>query len=202
MNTMIGLFRNLLIPGFLLLVVSIMTLSNAEEKAVLADKAETASTAQAEAASKTATAAETKTEAKSTDSDSIVTYQASDEYSWVKEALESAITDRGLKISSTLHISDMLERTGKDLGIEKAVYGKAESIEFCSAMMSHRMAEADARNLAICPFTVAVYTKAEAPEQVYVSWRKPVLVGGDAGQKVEDDLYKLLDGIAKEAAGL
>ncbi|MCP5017164.1 MAG: DUF302 domain-containing protein, partial [Ketobacter sp.] len=38
------------------------------------------------------------------------------------------------------------------------VFKKAESIEFCSALMSHRMMSADPSNLVLCPFTIAVYS--------------------------------------------
>ena len=49
-----------------------------------------------------------------------VTYTATTDISYanIKENIEMAITDQGLIISGTLHISDMLNRTGKDLGFD------------------------------------------------------------------------------------
>ena len=124
-------------------------------------------------------------------------YKAHDDYDWVKQSLEIAITGRGLLISGTLHISDMLARTGKDLGFGEPIYVKAESIEFCSAEMSHRMAMVHPANLSVCPFTIALYIPADDPQQVYVAFRVPSL-RGDASV-IESAIFGLLDGIAHEA---
>ena len=91
-----------------------------------------------------------------------------------------------------------LQRTGEDLGFPDPVYLKAESVEFCSAMMSQRMVAADPRNLVVCPFTVAVYVMVDEPEQVYVAYRRQQLAG-DSGEVVEA-VNEMLDGIAREAA--
>jgi uncharacterized protein (DUF302 family) len=127
----------------------------------------------------------------------VVVYPAAEEYDLVKENLELAITDRGMLISGTLHVGDMLNRTGKDLGFPKAVFKNAESIEFCSALMSHRMMSADASNLVLCPFTLAVYIKTAEPDQVYVAYRKPLLAGESA--ELAKAVTEMLDDIAREA---
>lgn len=124
-------------------------------------------------------------------------YMADDDYGDVKENLAIAITDRGLLISGTLHVSDMLNRTAVDLGYNKQVYLKAESVEFCSAKVSHEMVLVDPGNLTICPFTIALYVLKEKPTQVYVAFRTPVLAG-NAG-KMEASIFALLEGIVKEA---
>ncbi|MCG8428720.1 MAG: DUF302 domain-containing protein, partial [Chromatiales bacterium] len=72
----------------------------------------------------------------------IVVYKVESGFSETKEFLEMAITDQGMSVSDTLHISDMLERTAKDTGLDRKLYGKAESLEFCSIAMSYKMSEA------------------------------------------------------------
>ncbi len=124
-------------------------------------------------------------------------YMADDDYDDVKENLEIAITDRGLLISGTLHVSDMLNRTAKDLGYKKQVYLKAESLEFCSAKLSHEMVLLDPGNLTVCPFTIALYVLKEQPKQVYVAFRRPSLAG-DTG-KMEAAIFAMLEGIVKDA---
>ena len=128
----------------------------------------------------------------------VVTYPASGTFDEVVENVKWAITGRGLLVSGTLHVQDMLERTGKDLGFPDPVYLQAESVEFCSAMMSQQMVAVDPRNLVICPFTVAVYVLASEPEQVYVAYRRQDLAGDSA--EVVEAVTDMLDGIAREAA--
>lgn len=128
----------------------------------------------------------------------VVVYKAASDFDTVRENIELAVTDRGMLVSGTLHVSDMLNRTGADLGFPDNVYLKAESVEFCSAVMSHRMVQADPLNLVICPFTVAVYIKSDEPEQVYVAFRRHYLAG--ESQEVADAVFNLLDEIAREAS--
>ena len=127
----------------------------------------------------------------------IVVHETDEDFEWVKSNVHDAITERGLVISGELHLSDMLERTGEDLGFAEPVYARAESIEFCSALMSHRMAAIDPRNLVVCPFTVAIYSTAAEPEKVYVAFSRPVLQG--EGKEVEAAILEMLDGIARQA---
>ena len=127
----------------------------------------------------------------------VVVYRTADDFETVKENVEMAITNRGLLVSGTLHVSDMLNRTSKDLGFSRQVYQKAESLEFCSAMMSHRMTQVSPNNLSICPFTVSVYVKTEEADTVYVTFRRQHL-DGDA-QTVTDAIHEMLHGIVKEA---
>jgi len=90
----------------------------------------------------------------------------------VKDDLVAAIEQRGLVINSTSHVGDMLERTGRDLGKTKRVYGQAEVLEFCSATVSRAMMEADPRNLVYCPYTIAIYTLPDQPNRVYMAYRR------------------------------
>ncbi len=127
----------------------------------------------------------------------IIVTQIEDEFDAVKENVELAITGKGLKLSGTLHVSDMLSRTGKDLGFDKQIFEKAESVEFCSAVISHKMAIASPENISVCPFTIAIYTYKDKPDTVYLSYRKPQLVG-DA-EEVFKDINDLLSSIVEEA---
>jgi len=127
----------------------------------------------------------------------VVTYSVVEDYSWVRQNLEAAITNQGLVISGVLHIADMLTRTGPDLGYQDDVYLQGESLEFCSADITQKMTRLDPRNIGICPFTVAVYVTAAEPERVYVAYRRSRLLG--AASQIEQSADELLDTIAREA---
>jgi len=127
-----------------------------------------------------------------------VIYKTGEDFEDVVEAIKMAVVGRGLRVSGVLHVSDMLSRTGADLGFEKQVYLKAESVEFCSALISHLMAAADPSNLSMCPFTVGAYVLKDDPDQVYVAYRRPYLAG--AAEEVTTEVADLLDSIAREAA--
>lgn len=111
-------------------------------------------------------------------------------YDDVRDALVAAIEGRGLVISYTAHIADMLERTGKDVGSAKRVYDKAETFEFCSASISRKMMEAAASNIVNCPFSIAIYAVPGDPGKVYLAYRRPLPGLADVG--------KLLQGIVVE----
>lgn len=127
----------------------------------------------------------------------IISTTVEDDFDTIKENIEMAITGKGLLVSGTLHVSDMLNRTGKDLGFDKPVFEKAESVEFCSAVISHKMAVANPANISVCPFTIAVYTYPDTPKMVHISYRKTVLAG-DA-KEVSQDISDLITSIIKEA---
>ncbi len=128
----------------------------------------------------------------------VVVYPAHSDFEDVIDYIKMAVEARGMLVSGTLHVQDMLTRTGKDLGFEKNVYLHAESVEFCSALMSHRMVSADPRNLVICPFSIAAYELAEKPGQVYIAFRKQLLAG--EATEATNAVVKMLDEIAREAA--
>lgn len=121
-----------------------------------------------------------------------------DTFDSVIENLKSAIENRGLLISGTMHISDMLNRTGKDMGIEKNIYKHAEGIEFCSASLSHKMAQVHPNNISACPFTIVAYQFEEGDDKIRLSYQKTVLSGD--GEKVEAEITKLLEGIVEETS--
>lgn len=89
-----------------------------------------------------------------------------------RDAIVTAIENRGLVINATSHIGDMLERTGHDLGKSRRIYEQAEILEFCSASLSRQMMEADPHDIVNCPFTIAIYTLAGNPQTTWVGYRK------------------------------
>jgi len=120
----------------------------------------------------------------------------------IRQDIEIAITNRGLVVDHVSHISDMLERTGKDLGLPGNIFGQAESLQFCSATVSRRMMQADPSNIVFCPYGVVVYTLPKDPKTVYVGYRRPELVGSEASKASLKAVEDLLDGIVKEALNL
>lgn len=129
-------------------------------------------------------------------------YTTKGSFDTVKEDLEIAITNRGLVIDHTSHIGAMLERTGKDLGTTKPVYGNAGSMQFCSASVSRRSMEADPANIVFCPYVIVYYTLHDDPKTVYVGYRRPVPAGSKASRAAIKEIEILLDGIVKEALGI
>ncbi|MCP3869271.1 MAG: DUF302 domain-containing protein [Gammaproteobacteria bacterium] len=124
-------------------------------------------------------------------------YKTDLDYEDTKSGIEMAITGQGMLITSTLHISEMLERTAADTGLEQKLYEQAESLEFCSILMSHKMSVAHPANMATCPLTISVYQKAGDSRNTYVAFRKPSMLGDASG--VEEALMQLLDDIVREA---
>lgn len=127
----------------------------------------------------------------------IVVYQTQDEYDAIRSNLELAITGRGMLISSTLHISDMFNRTAADTGLANTLYERAEAFEFCNLKLSWEMSSAHPANLSICPLTIGIYTLQEQPGEVFLSYRRPQMLGESAASKRA--LMQLYEGIIKEA---
>jgi len=117
----------------------------------------------------------------------------------VKERVVMAIENRGLVLNYTARVSDMLDRTGKDIGSERRVYANAEVLEFCSAQLSRATMEADPRNIVYCPYAIAVYQLPKEPDRVYVSYRKPGALGSPQSIKSLRAIDQLLAGIVRDA---
>ncbi|MGA9992837.1 MAG: DUF302 domain-containing protein [Thiobacillaceae bacterium] len=117
----------------------------------------------------------------------------------VRDMLVSTIEGRGLKINHANYIADMLERTGKDLGATKQVYANGEQFEFCSAIISRRMMEADPHAIVMCPYIISVYTIPNDGDTVYLAYRKPAVGSNKALKKALADVDSLLSSIIKEA---
>jgi uncharacterized protein (DUF302 family) len=116
------------------------------------------------------------------------------DYASVKDDVVAAIDQRGLVVNSVSHIGDMLERTGRDLGRTRRIYDKAEVVEFCSAVVSRNLMEADPRNVVYCPFSIAVYTLPGRAGEVFLAYRK-YPAGAPTSQVTE-----LVEGIIADVA--
>lgn len=114
----------------------------------------------------------------------------------VVDNIKMAIEERGMLVSGTLHVSDMLNRTGPDLGYQQ-VFERAESVEFCSASISHQMTQVAPENLVICPFTLSVFIRQDEPEQIYVAYRRLHLAG--KAEQVTASIYEMLNGIIEDS---
>ncbi len=123
-------------------------------------------------------------------------FESEESFEDVIENIKMAIIDRGMLVSGTLHVSDMLNRTGPDLGYSQ-VFLKAESVEFCSALISHKMSQAAPENITICPFTIAVYVTQAEPEKVRVAYRQPLLAG--EAKAAKKAILEMLDGIVEDS---
>ena len=133
----------------------------------------------------------------------VVAYSQPGRFAAVRDDLRLAIEGRGLVIDHHSHIHAMLERTGRDVGSGRRIYGDAQAFVFCSAVLSRRMMEADPANAAMCPYSITVYTTAEEPDKVHVAYRRPWRPDGRAASKAAlHEVDKLLDGIAREALGM
>jgi uncharacterized protein (DUF302 family) len=117
----------------------------------------------------------------------------------VKERVLQAIENRGLVLNYTARIGAMLERTGKDIGTARRIYGDAEMLEFCSARASRDTMEADPRNIVFCPYSIAVYTLPKEKDRVYVAYRRVGAPGAGPSAKSLAAVDKLLADIVAEA---
>ena len=117
----------------------------------------------------------------------------------VRDNLEVAITGRGIVVNNVSHIGNMLARTGKDVGASVQVYEQAEALEFCSAIVSRKMMEADPHNIVFCPYIISVYTLPGEQDRVYLSFRRPVPVGDTASREALQNVEQLLDDIVDES---
>ncbi len=133
----------------------------------------------------------------------IVTYSKSARFDDVRDDLKLAIEGKGLVIDYQSFVNRMLERTGKDVGSARKLYADAQAFVFCSAALSRKTMEADPANVALCPYSMVVYEKAQEPGKVYVSYKRPWRQDGSAVSKASlKEVEALLDSIAREALGL
>lgn len=109
-------------------------------------------------------------------------------------ALESAIVDRGLVIDYVSHVGTMLNRTKSDVGGGKDLFGEAQVFLFCSAVLSRRVMEADADNIAFCPYGIFVAEAGDGSGAVRIGYRE--LPAGPM-----QEVQALLDQIVQDARG-
>lgn len=132
-------------------------------------------------------------------SDYMAVFSKKGNFDDVRDAVDMAITDRGMVVNNVSHVGEMLERTGKDLGETRHIFLKAEVLEFCSAVVSRKMMEADPDNIVFCPYAISVYVVPEKPDEVRVSYRKPQIAGSVASQKALKAVDDLLSSIVMDA---
>jgi uncharacterized protein (DUF302 family) len=124
---------------------------------------------------------------------------ASGSFDDVKQLIVLAIENRGLVVNQESKVGEMLERTGKDLGAARQIYTRAEVLGFCSATLSRKVMEADARLLAFCPFGIGIYTLPGEAGRVHVVYRRPKSEdAGPAGEALQR-VDQLLHDIVQEA---
>jgi uncharacterized protein (DUF302 family) len=125
----------------------------------------------------------------------------SGEFADVRDDVTDAILERGMVITNVSKVGEMLERTGRDLGDSKRIYGDAEVLEFCNAVISRRSLEADPHSIVYCPYRIAVYSLVNAPEKIYLAY--PKLRAGAAGEReaalkaVENLLRNIIEGVVE-----
>lgn len=129
----------------------------------------------------------------------VVVRSAKGEFQDVKQRVLEAIEARGLVVNYTARIGAMLERTGRDIGATRRPYSQAELLEFCSARYSRDAMEADPRNIAFCPYSIAVYTLPDEPGAVYVAYRPPAAFGSERSREALRAVAKLLADIVGDA---
>jgi len=127
-----------------------------------------------------------------------VLFKAQGNYQDIRDNVQMAIEGKGLKITNTNHIADMLDRTGKDIGETRKVYENAEQFEFCSATISRHMMEADPHAIVMCPYSVVVY-QVPGDKNIYLAYRKPAATRNKALKKPLAELEALLTDIIKDA---
>lgn len=125
-------------------------------------------------------------------------YSVEGDFQLYREALEIAITGRGITLNNVAHIADMLSRTA-DAVEGEPVYRHAQALEFCSAVHSRRMMEADPRNIVYCPYVIVLYETVEEPGVIHMGYRRPAGGEDEASRERLERVETLLDGIVREA---
>ncbi len=109
-------------------------------------------------------------------------------------SVETAIIDQGLVVDSVSHIGTMLQRTAADVGATTRLFENAEIYQFCSAVLSRKVMEADPTNIVFCPYSIFVIEPADGSGKTRIGHR----IMPDGPMK---EVEALLERIATEAAG-
>lgn len=126
--------------------------------------------------------------------DDVTTVTSAAAFADVASGIENAIVNRGYKIDYHGFIGDMLKRTASDVEAGKALYKDAEFFTFCSAVVSRKVMEVDAADIAYCPYVVFAYETEEEPGAVTIGFRRLP----DGGER--DAVNALLSEIIEDAA--
>jgi uncharacterized protein (DUF302 family) len=135
------------------------------------------------------------------DMQGITLYEAKASFDEARQDLEDSIVNRGYVIDYNAKIGDMLERTGGDVGATRKIYSNAETMQFCSAVLSRKAMEAEPSNIAYCPYALFVYAKADVPGASVVGFRRLSETGSESSRAALREINAVLDDIAREASG-
>jgi uncharacterized protein (DUF302 family) len=135
------------------------------------------------------------------DMQGITLYEAKATFDEARQDLEDSIVNRGYVIDYNAKIGDMLERTGGDVGATRKIYSNAETMQFCSAVLSRKAMEAEPSNIAYCPYALLVYAKADVPGASVVGFRRLSETGSESSRAALREINAVLDDIAREASG-
>ena len=130
--------------------------------------------------------------------DAYAVYESESDFETVMEGAKMAIQERGMYINNVMHMDEMLERTGKDLGMDEKIYEKAHSIEFCSAVLSRKMTSEDPSRIVNCPFILAIYVLPGEPDKTYVAHRT-VAKREVRSSEIMAEISEMLKGVAEGA---
>jgi uncharacterized protein (DUF302 family) len=128
-----------------------------------------------------------------------VVYESESDFDTVMDGAKAAIQERGMYINNIMHMGEMLERTGKDLGMDEKIYEHAESIEFCSAVISRKMTKEDPARIVNCPFILSVYTLPGQKGKTFIAYRAIPQAEID-GSEVMAEVSEMLKGVGQGAA--
>lgn len=131
----------------------------------------------------------------------VAIYTVEGDFEDVRLDLENAIINRGLVIDYEAFVGDMLNRTAEDVGAERQIYTRADTLQFCSAILSRKTMEADPVNLAFCPYIVFVYEEAGAEGVIHVGYRRLPEAGDEESRAALFEVNALLDEIVRDAIG-
>ncbi|MGR3662895.1 MAG: DUF302 domain-containing protein [Paracoccaceae bacterium] len=123
--------------------------------------------------------------------DIATTYAFDGDFDDATFSVESAIIDRGLVIDYVSHTGEMLARTAADVGSDTKLFDAADVFMFCSAVLSRKMMEINALNVAYCPYSIFV---TDIDGEVAIGYRNY-----PEGEMKE--VQSLLDAITLEAVG-
>lgn len=130
---------------------------------------------------------------------SIEVFSKSGSFEEVRDNLALEVTRRGMALTHSIQINDMLEKTAKEVGAIRPVYVNAEALEFCSPGLGRKLMEANSSNIVYCPLMVSIYVVPEAPKVVNVAYRRIPKGGSAQSQKLFRDVDALVIGIIKDA---
>jgi len=104
--------------------------------------------------------------------DAYAVYESENDFETVMDGAKMAIQERGMYINKMMHMDEMLERTAKDLGVSEKIYEKAQSVEFCSAVLARKMTSENPARIVNCPFILSIYVLPAATDKTYVAYRR------------------------------